>query len=444
MEQVKKLKVVWICHFSNAEIRKRLPLKKRSIDYYIRSVLNRSHKKNQQADFAPWVSNGIEELRRNENIELHVIAPIGGLKYSSYKFSLEGVYYYFYNPYYTFYLDYFTRSYKLWNKLQTTSKYVRKFINAINPDIINLIGTENPYYSGSILDIFNDDIPIMVSLQTFFTNPDRLNFQPNVDRSVRWFISKSICEKCKYFGVTGRMHHDLLLNTNPSAISLHLEWCRKTLPEPIVTNKEFDFVNFAVHMSLKKGFHDSIQALALVKKKYPGVKLNLIGNCSVKIKNELISLINSLGLHENVIFTPFFQQQEEMFRHIQRSRFAVLPCKLDITSGTMSQAMFYELPLVVYKTSGTPRFNLKKESALIAPLNDVSALADYMLLLMDNPEKAEKLKRNAKEYITQQRDNKKAADQLIADYHAIIDHHYNQTPIPKELLFDTDNYPIYS
>ena len=63
---------------------------------------------------------------------------------------------------------------------------------------------------------------------------------------------------------------------------------------------------------------------------------------------------------------------------------------------------------------------------------------------MDNPEKAKQMSENAHEYILKSKDNNKIMERLISDYHAIIDHHYNQTPIPKELLFDTDNYPIYS
>ena len=62
--------------------------------------------------------------------------------------------------------------------------------------------------------------------------------------------------------------------------------------------------------------------------------------------------------------------------HIQKSRFAVLPCKLDHTSGTMAQAMQLGLPIVVYKTTGTPTFNRERECALIAEKENVEGLAE--------------------------------------------------------------------
>lgn len=437
------MKVVWLCHFSNPQIRKHLPLKKRRPLYHLlRKVLGLSPKKGQTGDIAPWVTNGIEELKKRSDIELHVICPQTELKGSSSEFALDGVYYYFYNPSFTLFLMHLIKNNKLWRKLQNSSRYANKFIKRIQPDIVNLIGAENPYYSCSVLDI-KKDIPIMVSLQTIYTNPDRLKYYPNVDKSKSWYIAKLIHEKCTYFGATGRMHHDLLLKDNSNAIVFGLSWCNSVLPEVKMLDKEYDFVNFAAFLSLKKGFHDSIRALALVKEKYPEVKLNIVGTGSSGVKIELVSLIKSLGLQNNIVFTSFFEKQEDMFQHIQKSRFAVLPCKMDITSGTMRQSMYYGLPLVVYKTTGTSRFNVKKDCVLISELNNIESLAQNMLVLMVEPEKAAELKKNAREYIIATQDDKKAMDNLMADYHAIAAHYYKGTAIPEELLFDLNEFPIY-
>ena len=440
---MEKIKVVWLCHFSNPEIRELYPNKaKRPLYYFIRKLLRMPYKDGGPKDFAPWVTNGINELSKREDVELHVISPQTDLKGRTFEFDLNGVHYYFYNPNWTLFLMHVIKSNSLWRKLQNSSHYANKFINRIKPDIINLIGAENPYHACAVLDI-KHNAPVMISLQTIYTNPERLKYDLDADKSKNWYIDKLIHEKLTYFGATGRMHRDLLLKDNPNAIVFDFNWCSGIMPKVKPERKEFDFVNFAMGQSEKKGSHDSIKALAVVKEKYPDVKLNLVGDCDQKTKNELNELIQEHKLKDNVIFTPYFKKQADMFQHIQKSRFALLPCKMDITSGTMSQAMYYELPLIVYKTSGTPRFNLKKETALIAPLNDVSALADYMLTLMENPGKAEELKRNAKEYITQKSDNKKATDKLIADYHAIIANFKYGTPIPEELLFNLEENPKF-
>lgn len=169
-----------------------------------------------------------------------------------------------------------------------------------------------------------------------------------------------------------------------------------------------------------------------------------MGGGDSQIRQELERLVEENDLKDNVFFTPFFEKKEDLFQHLQNSRFAVLPCKMDVTSGTMSQSMYYKLPLVVYKTTGTPKFNINKECVLIAEMNNIEDLAEKMLFLMDNPEKAKQMSENAHEYILKSKDNNKIMERLILDYHAIIDHYNNQTPIPKELLFDIDKYPIYS
>jgi glycosyltransferase involved in cell wall biosynthesis len=440
---MKKMKIVWLCHFSNPRIREHLPLKKkRPLYHLVRKLLGLSPKYGQTSDFASWVTNGIEEIKKRNDVELHVICPQTGLKGLTSEFVLDGVHYYFYNPNFTLFLMHLIKNNELWRKLQTSSKYTNRFIKSIQPDIINLIGAENPYHSCAAL-VIKQNIPIMVSLQTIYTNPDRLKFYPNVDKSKNWYIAKLIHEQCRYFGATGRMHHDLLLKDNPNAIVFNLSWCSSELPEVKTLEKKFDFVNYAAHLSSQKGLHDSIRALGLVKKKYPRISLNLVGGIDSDVKKQLESLVKSLDLQDNVVFTPFFEKQEDMFQHIQKSRFAVLPCKMDIISSTMTQAMYYGLPLVVYKTTGTPQFNVKKECVLISKMNSIESLEQNMLLLLDNPEKSAQLKKNARDYIIAANDNKKITDNLIADYHAIVAHYHNGAAIPEELLFDLEEFPVY-
>ena len=105
----------------------------------------------------------------------------------------------------------------------------------------------------------------------------------------------------------------------------------------------------------------------------------------------------------------------------------------------MNQAMQLELPLVVYKTTGTPTFNRKKECVLIAEKGNVEELAQHMLTLMENPEKAEILKRNAREFQEKKVENsKKNGERLMANFRAIIGNYKNGTPIPREQLFNPD------
>lgn len=448
MEQVKKkLIVVWICTFSNTEIRKHFPQNKKRLFYhFIRRILGLSSKKSTiGGDLAPWITSGIQELKKNNEIDLHVISPQTSLKSKTHECVIDNIHYYFYNPNLTLFLSHVIKSPEKWLKYQTSSFLVNRFLYKISPNIINFFGIENAFHSCVALDI-KLDVPILFTIQTIYSNPKRLQFAPKADESKNWYVDKLLQEKMTYFTSTGRMWRDIIISNNPNAIIFKSTFHSANYPYfKDNSKKEYDFVNFALTHGPRKGTPDSISALAIVKSRYPDVKLNIVGGIDVTQYSELQmkELIAQYGLEKNVEYTPLFQKQEEMFEHIQKSRFAVLPCKMDITSGTMLQAMYYGLPLIVYKTTGTPIFNIEKECVLIAPMNDVNSLAQNMITLMENSIKAEQLKQNSKEYITKRRDNDKITNRLINIYHAIINNFHNSAPIPDDLLFNPNDHPIF-
>lgn len=426
-----KIKVVLICHFSTKDIRGNLKLDNRRLYAFLRGVLRMSEKNNSYGDIAPWVTYIIDNLSRRSDLELHVISAHTGLKGFTSSFQINKVNYYFVKADYTTFLKRLIKNDKLWRMLNPMRFVVKKIVNKISPDVVNLIGAENAYISGTILNIHN--FPIYVLCQTIYNNPNR-SLYGQVD-SKNATTESLIFQKEQYFAVHGKMHYDLLISMKPNAIIF--DWKPfSPLPEvEIVSNKQFDFVNFAMELSSKKGFHDSIKALAEVKHKYPKVKLNIVGGSDSSVKSELLNLIDSLGLQNNVVFTPFFAAQEDLFQHLQYSRFAVLPCKMDNIAGTMLQAMHYGLPLVVYETSGTPLLNEEKETVLIAENSNVSCLAKKMLELLDNPHKARQLQKHAVEYSAKYSNNNEIVDRLISQYRAIINHYYHNIPIPKDLYF---------
>ena len=62
-----------------------------------------------------------------------------------------------------------------------------------------------------------------------------------------------------------------------------------------------------------------------------------------------------------------------------------------------------------------------------------------MLTLMEHPEKAELLARNAREYQEKKAEyNKGNGDRLIANFKAIIENYQHGTPIPQNQLFNPE------
>ena len=426
-----KLRLAMICHFSNSEIRGHLPLDNRRLYEIARKILRMPSKGRVYGDIAPWDSNIIDGLRGREDVELHVVSAHTGLKKCVVSFNLNNVNYSFVRCDEATLLKRLVPNPSIWLKLNPMMYRVKKLVHAINPDIVLLFGAENAYISSTILGL--ESYPRMVMCQTIYNNPKRHNFS-EVD-SINAYIEKRIIDGNKYFSLISTMHRDLLLNMHPNAFVFH--WDAIT-PYPNVhpiSHKKYDFVNFAMGMSQKKGFPDVIEALAIVKQKYPNVTLNLVGGGSLEEKTRLLSMADNLGVKDNVEITPFFAKQEDLFQHLQNSRYAVLPCKMDYIAGTMMQSMHYGLPLIVYKTEGTPTLNSEGECVLIAQHSDVEDLAKKMMMMLQHPDKAEQMATRAKEYEKSINNRTKAIQDIVEVCFAIVNHEKNGVEIRKDLLF---------
>lgn len=435
-----KIKVVWICHFSNKEVREMLPLINQSFANSIKNSLG-NKTKSRYKDFAPWITNLIKEFEKIKDIELHVISPHSGLAKKTVEFKINGINYHFFKSDDLSILGKIKKklNIKKDNDYTSNRKLIQQYISKIQPNIINLIGTENPYYSIASLDI--NDIPIYVAAQTVYTNPERKKH--SFINEERWNLELKIHKKELYFGCGGRMHRDLILKNNPNAIIFKMSFPLEKPSQVKEVSKEFDFVFFAAGVNNKKGVEDAIEAFSIVKQKYPEVTLNIVGGCEENYKLELEEKIRTLNLGENVSFNGYFPIHSDMHQHIKKARFAVLPNKLDIISSTIIEAMLMELPVVTYKTSGSPYLNKNGQTVLLADIGDIEKLGENMQFLLKEPEFANQMKRQAKNFVEKEFNNTESAQRLVSNYKSVIEHHNNNIPIPKNQLFDPEEFPLY-
>ena len=431
-----RTKILLISGFTNSEIREHLTFRKNNVFFhYLIKLFHLPVRVGEFRDTTPWVRSIIEYYEGREDIELHVMAPHILLDHPVQSFVMRDVTYHYYRSEFTSFVR-LVKSYKIWKMLQRTGHYAKKIIKEVKPDLIVLSGAENPQSSVSVL--YAGGYPRVCLCQVVYNDPDRYKYtRPN---HLIAKLEKDVFANLNYFGVYCKKHYELLKQQTNNKYIFKYNYPPRSNVKAIKLNhieKQYDFVNFAAAHSLAKGTHDSIRALALVKREYPNVTLNIVGGCDEKLKIELSQLIKELGLEDNVIFTPFFEKRIDLIFHIQKSRFAVLPCKLDNTSGTMNQSMHYGIPLIVYKTMGTMAFNKDMECALIAEMNDINGLANHMLTLMNDADRAERLKRNAIRYRETLRDSSRTNwERMTIGFQYIIDNYKNGVAIPQELLFD--------
>lgn len=443
MKEKKKIKVVWICHFSNKEVQNHLPL---SLDLItkIKFLINHIPFKINVDDFAVWVTNGINEMKHfSNNIELHVISPYPYLNVRIYEYKNDGIYYHFFknedNEFINVLLNYF---YKKQKKYKKNRRLIKHIIERIQPDLIHLIGAENPYYGLSFLDV-SYNLPTMVQLQTLMNDPDFERNYP-IDKEVYKFRSSCeklilkkanfICTPVKHFA--NIIQKDIL----PYAKILNTVLPLGETIDIYVGEKKYDFVYFAANIN--KAADYAIEAFILATKKYPHITLDIVGGYSPKYKEQLEQRLKDNGIVSQVIFEGKLPTHNDVLNQIRLSKYALLPLKIDIVSGTIREALANGLPVVTTITPGTPNLNCKRETVMLSPKGDFQAMADNMCKLIENEEYAGMLRKNGEKYIKERVSNSEHIQKWVEAYNAVISNFQDNSPISDNLIFkynDTQN-----
>lgn len=419
--------------YTNHELRGHLKLKEYNrATTLITKLLGVSSNISGFKDIAPWVGQIIHEFEKHSDIELFAVAPHIKLKKSIETFKIGRTSYYFYSSEYSSALR-LLNNYHIWKKLQNCSRIVSKIADTINPDVIISYGTENPVNSFPAIQL-NKKYPVITVLQTIYNNPDRYLYStPNrLIQELEYDVVKNV----DYFGTSFNFYNNLLRQMKKDAVVLKYQFLSSPFPKVNKVCKIFDFVNYAFNMDLRKGDEDSIRALALVKKKYPNVTLNIAGGIAKERKEYLVKLISELDLTQNISFTGMFERKEEMYQHIVQARFAVLPVKMDLISTTMKESMYYKIPVVTNVTPETPHINRDKKRMLIAEKGNIDSLADKMIRLLEDQSLAKELADNGYEYMLSEMDNDKKVETILNVLTSIIANFNQNKPIEQSLLMN--------
>ena len=427
-----KIKVAMVCHFSNPKIREAVEWCRRGPG----------------GDSAIWNTLLIEELEKRDDIELHVIAPMYRMKHLTQTLTLGKTHYYFYKPD----VPLLNISWIHLGHLDARTNYwwarhcVQKWIREINPDIVNLIGAENPHYSASVLGL--KGYPIFVSMQSVYSNPDR--FKLVKEDKLRSKFERQVISESRYFGVNAPFMPDLIRRDAKDAICM---WNRFPTPggersgenhgihgkhgtEGSTSDvKEYDFVQFS-GMTELKGVPDTIKATAIVKKEFPDVKVRMMGGIFPDFQEKMNGLISELGLSGNINLTGGYAKHSDLMAEAAKAKYYVLPTKVDTIPTTIFEATHLGMPVVSYKTGDIPKLNTGDERVLLADRFDVEGLAQQMMRLLREPSLGAELNRKTRDFTDKYFSNKANVEQQVAICRAVIDNYRHGTPIPEELMYE--------
>lgn len=403
---MEKIKVVWLCHFSNAEIQLHIkPTKK-------------IH------GFAPWISNTLKVLEEDLRFDIYVISPheyIRGIR----RFSLRGIHYFFYNAHMPLIGRHWPSFFK-WDFMSNffLNKCITKYlVNKIKPDIIHLHGAENAYYSSTILPLLKK-YPSILTIQGFISHTSQDINKINLKQI--YYEKKIIAAVPNAFYRTQQMAEEL--KTINSSIHLFKSIYPYTFTHIQTKNieKKYDIVYFAM-VTKDKGIGDLLEALAIVKKHKNDISLCVIGNGDLE---KYKKYANSMDLTENVNWVGFLPTQEDVHKLAIQAKLSVLPTYHDIMPGTIVESMLLGIPVVSYNIENNKEINGNVEVISLVEKRNINALAKVIRELLDNPklrkERSAKGIERAKEMFVWS--NEQLTNSILIGYKAAIEN-FNQNKL---------------
>lgn len=434
MKNSASIKVAWVCSLSNPIIRGRITTKASICKKIVYRIIGKAIN---NTDSAIWNTNAIKELEQFEDVELHVICPVRGLKPDVQRVVINGVFYYFFREENSSIISYFIH--QLFNRYDSeyrkNRRYISSFINEIKPDIIHVIGAENPHYALSVLDMPNE-IPTMLQLQALLISLVEETEKKEERKSFYYkgLIEQKIIRRSNYIGTSSALFSSYILqHIKPNATILSLPLAM--VSEVSITDepKQFDFVYFAVN--IEKACEDALEAYIVAQRKRNNITLDIVGGYSKEFKSRLDERIKECRIGHLVTFEGLLPTHDDVIEHIRKARVALLPLKMDLVPNTVHEAMSNGIPVVTTITAGTPKLNRDRQSVLLSEQGDYESLSNNMLNVLEDNQLYDRLKQNAAITEKGRKSNKDVMLKWRDAYYACIDNYKSGEEIPDYLLF---------
>ncbi|SHN60673.1 glycosyltransferase family 4 protein [Bradyrhizobium erythrophlei] len=134
-----------------------------------------------------------------------------------------------------------------------------------------------------------------------------------------------------------------------------------------------------------KGHSELISALALIKRRYPDVRLAIVGTdypADSGATRMLKEQARQLGVAENVVFTG---QRSDVASLLAACDVFSLPSFEEPFGLVFAEAMAMKRPVVALNNGGTPEVVEHGKCGLLSPPGDIDLLAANLLRLLDDP-----------------------------------------------------------
>jgi glycosyltransferase involved in cell wall biosynthesis len=144
----------------------------------------------------------------------------------------------------------------------------------------------------------------------------------------------------------------------------------------------------------------AIKLLNILKKKYSKVELCMVGPAKDETINEVKLLINQNNLSENCIITGVLEKEE--WHKLSKSYDVFInTTNIDNMPVSIIEAMALGIPIVSTNVGGIPYLISNNKTGITVPINDEQKMATEIIKLIENPNEANRISKNARSFVEQ-------------------------------------------
>jgi len=324
---------------------------------------------------------------------------------------------------------------------QKTVDQIRQIVEEINPDIIHIWGTENYWgllYSRGYIkgNVILEMQGLKYACAKYFYVG--LSFYDILKCfRLKEFIkpSRSLPGIKAGFEKWGRFEKEMLLKAN--FISTQSDWVRahvsyvndkaNLIKTKITLRKEFlkadkwnaeECVPYTIFTSASsssvsyKGLHILFDAVAILKKRFPEIRLNIAGSVSSGLREDgyskwLKEKAKKNGIIENISWLGSLDAGEIVMQ-MRKSNVVVIPSFVESYCLALDEALTVGVPSVVSFAAALPELATHEETALFYPSGDVEMCANAIERYFNDIDLARLISKRAYEE-KQSKDNREIA-----------------------------------
>jgi len=229
------------------------------------------------------------------------------------------------------------------------------------------------------------------------------------------FIEEYTIEKSGRLVAVSQQTAKKLIETHPRHVS-KIEVIFNALPDEWFQIERRDRGNlllFAGRLSEIKGVEYLIEAMPIVKREFPDVRLILVGDG--ELRGKLERRVRSFGLGETVTFKGDLDQSMLIPLYSMATAF-VLPSFYENCPFSILQAFASGVPVVATRIGGISELVRNGETGLLATIRDSYGLASAILRILGDAQLRKRISDKAKEFADKNFQLKTAIDRLERVY----------------------------